>query len=140
MVIPTYVNDDLPENPAPMMNSYLIVLELNDAIRLEVLRNRTMENMSYHEFNDQLLSSGYVNLNTAEMFLDQIRSVGQERWNIYMDMEDQSDTVKGVSVCYGRDPYDSEDTEKFDSAMSEGMELKTPTYSHTDGGETRYIL
>ena len=84
------------------MNSDLILLELDDAIRLEVLRNRTMENMSSHEFNDQLLSSEYVNLNTAEMFLDQVRSVGQGQWNMYMDMEDQSDTVKGVSVYCGK--------------------------------------
>ena len=66
-----------------------------------MLRNRTMENISSHEFNDQLLSSEYVNLNTAEMFLDQVRSVGQGQWNMHMDMEDQSDTVKGVSVYYG---------------------------------------
>ena len=69
------IDADLPENSAPMMNSDLIVLELDDAIRLEVLRKRTMENMSSHEFNDQLLSSEYVNLNTAGMFLDQVRSV-----------------------------------------------------------------
>ena len=51
-------------------------------LRLEVLRNRNMENMSSHEFNDQLLSSEYVNLNTAEMFPDQVRSVGQGQWNM----------------------------------------------------------
>ena len=78
-------------------------------------------------------------MNTAEMFLDQVRSVGQGQWNMYMDMEDQSDTVKGASVYYGRDPYDSQDTEKFDSAMSEGMKLRTPTHSHTDGGETQSL-
>ena len=122
-----------------MMNSDLIVLELDDAIRLEVLRNRTIENMSSHEFNDQLLSSEYVNLNTAEMFLDQARSVGQRQWNRYMDMEDQSDTVNGVSVYYGRDPYDLEDTKKFDPAVPEGMEFRTSTHSHTDGGETRSL-
>ena len=123
IVIPTDVNvdidADLPENSAPMMNLDLIVLELDDAIRLEVLRNRTMENMSSDEFNDQLLSSEYVNLNTAEMFLEQVRSVGQRQWNMYMDMEDQSDTVNGVSVYYGGDPYDSEDMEKFHSAVPE---------------------
>ena len=122
IVIQTDVNvdidADLPENSAPMMNSDLIVLELDDAIRLEVLRNRTMENMSCHEFNDQLLPSEYVNLNTAEMFLDQVRSVGQRHWNMYMDMEDQYDTVNGVSVYYGGDPYDSEDTEEFDSCCA----------------------
>ena len=62
------IDTDLPENSALMMNSDLIVSELDDAIRLEVLRNRTIENMSSHEFNDQLLSSEYVKLNTAEMF------------------------------------------------------------------------
>ena len=134
IVIPTDVNvdidADLSENSAPMMNSDLIVLELDDAIRREVLRNRTMENMSSHEFNDQLLSSEYVNLNTAKMFLDQVRSVGQRQWNMYMDMEDQSDTVNGVSVYNGGDLYDSEDTEKFDSPMPEGMEFRTPTQSY----------
>ena len=132
------IDADPPEKSAPMMNSDLIVLELDDAIRLEVLRNRTMENMSPHEFNDQL-SSEYVNLNTAEMFLDQAHSVGQRQWNMYMDMEDQSDMANGVSVYYGGDPYDSEDTEKFDSAVPEGMEFRTPTHSYTDGGETRRL-
>ena len=131
IVIHTDVNvdrdADLPENSAPMMNSDLIVLELDDAIRLEVLRNRTM---SSHEFNDQLLPSEYVNLNTAEMFLDQVRSVGQRQWNMYMDMEDQYDTVNRVSVYYGGDPYNSEDTEEFDPAVPEGMEFRTPTHSH----------
>ena len=128
------IDADLPEYSAPMMNSDLIVLELDDAIRLEVLRHRTMENMSSHEFNDQLLPSEYVNLNTVEMFLDHVRSVGQRQWNMYMDMEDQYDTVNGVSVYYGGDPYDSEDTEEFDPAVQEGMEFRTPTHSHTDGG------
>ena len=104
-----------------------------------MLTNRTMENMSSHEFSDQSLSSEYVNLNTAEMFLDQACSVGQRQWNMYMDMEDQSEMVNGVSVYYGGDPYDSEDTEKFDSAVPEGMEFRTPTHSHTDGGETRRL-
>ena len=106
------IDTDLLEISAPMMNSDLIVLELEDDIRLEVLRNRTMENMSSHEFNDQLLPSEYVNLNTAELFLDQARSVGQRQWNMYMDLEVQSDTANGVSVYYGGDPYDSEIMEK----------------------------
>ena len=123
IVIPTDFHVDIdadpPEYSAPMMNSDLIVLELDDAIRHEVIRNRTMENMSPHECNDQLLSSDYVNLNTAEMFLDQARLVGQRQWNMYMDMEDQSDMVNGVSVYYGGYPYNSEDTEKSDSAVPE---------------------
>ena len=93
------IDADLPENSAPMMNSDLIVLELDDAIQLEVLRNRTMENMSSHEFNNQLLPSEYVNLNTAEMFLDQVHSVGQRQWNMYRDMEDQYGTVNGGCQC-----------------------------------------
>ena len=133
------IDADLPENSAPMMNSDLIVLELDDAICLEVLRNRTMENMSSHEFNDQLLSSEHVNLNTAEMFLDQVRSVGQRQWNMYMDMEDQYDTVNRVSVYYSGDPYDSEDKEEFDPAVPEGMEFRTPKDSHPGGGETQSL-
>ena len=99
-----------------------------------------MENMSSHKFNDQLLSSD-VNLNTAKMFLDQVRSVGQWQWNMYMDMEDQIDTVNGVSVYYDGDPYHSEDTEEFDPAVTEGMEFRTPTHSasHPDGGETQSL-
>ena len=143
IVIPTYVNVDIdadpPENSAPMMNSDLIVLELDDTIRHEMLRNCAMENMSPHEFNDQLLSSEYINANTAEMFLDQAHSMGQRQWNMYMDMEDQSDTVDGVSGHYGGDPYDSADTEKLDSDVPEGMEFRTPTLSHTDGRETRRL-
>ena len=41
-----------------------------------------------------------------------------------MDMEDQIDTVKGVSVYYDGDPYDSEDTEEFDPAVMEGTAEK----------------
>ena len=90
------IDADLPENSAPMMNSDLIVLELDDAIRREVLGGRTTKNMSSCGIDDRLLSPEYyISLNTAEMFLDQVRSVGLWRWSMCMDMEDQYDTVNG---------------------------------------------
>ena len=63
------------------------------------------------------------------------RSVGQRQWNMYTDLKVQSDTANGVSVYYGGDPYDSQITEKFDSAVLEEMKFRT-THSHTDGGKT----
>ena len=36
------IDTDLPENSAPMMNSDLIFVDWEDAIRREVLRNRSM--------------------------------------------------------------------------------------------------
>ena len=80
------IDTDLPENSAPMMNSDLIVMEWDDAIRREVLRGRTMGNMSSREFNDQSLSPEYVNLSAAKMFLDQVRSEGLRQWNMDMDL------------------------------------------------------
>ena len=56
-----------------------------------------------------------------------------------MDVEDQYDMVNGVSVYYGGDPYDSEDTEEFDPAVPKGMEFRTPTHSHPDDGEKRSL-
>ena len=94
-----------------MINSDLIVLEWDDAIRSEVLRSRTMGNMSSREFNDQLLSPEYADLSAADMFLNQVRSEGLRKCNMDMDLENRYEIFNGMPVYYGGDLYDSEDTE-----------------------------
>ena len=139
----TYVNSDivtdLLENSAPMMNSDLLFLEWEDAIRRKVLRNRFMGYRSSREINDQLLSPEHANLSDAGIFLDQVRSEGLRQWNMDMDVENHYETFNGLSVYYGGDLYDSEDADKFDPDVQEGMDFMTYTHSHPDGGETRGV-
>ena len=65
--------------------------ELEDAIRLEVLRNRL---------------GIQVNATDADIFMDQLRSEGWRRWNTDMDIEYQYEIFNGLSVYYGGDKYD----------------------------------
>ena len=130
------IDTDLLENSAPMMNSDLIFLEWEDAIRREVLRNRSMGNRSSREINDQLLSPEYANLSDAQIFLDQVRSEGLRQWNMDMDVEYQYETFNSMPVYYGGDLYDSEDMEEFDPDVQEGMDFRTYTHSRPDGRET----
>ena len=63
--------------------------ELEDAIRREVLRNRSMGYMSSREVNGPLLLPEQVNLSDAEISLDQVHSEGLRQWDMDMDMEYQ---------------------------------------------------
>ena len=86
--------------------------ELEDAIRREVLRNRSMRYMSSREVNGPLLLPEQVNLSDVEISLDQVRSEGLRQWNMDMDIEYQYETFNGLPVYYGGDMSDSEDTEE----------------------------
>ena len=105
--------------------------ELEDAIRREGLRNSLMRYMSSRDVNGRLLSPDLANLSDTEMSLDQVRSEGLWQWNMDMDVEYQYETFNGLSVYYGGDMYDSEDTEEYNPVedynfdVPEGMELMT---------------
>ena len=143
VVIHTDVNvdikADLPENSAPMMNSDLILFELNDVTRREVLGSLTADNMSSRGIDDRLVLPEDVSLNTTDMFLDPVRSVGPRRWSMCMDMEDQLDTINGVPMYDGRDMRGSADTEESEPDVPEGKEFTILTHSHSDGRETRSL-
>ena len=133
------IDTDLPENSAPMMNSDLIFVDWEDAIRRELLRNRSMGYRSSREINDLLLSPEHANLSDAGIFLDQVRSEGLQQWNMVMDVEYHYETFNGLPVYYGGDLYDTEDTDKFDPDVQEGIDFITYTHSRMDGGETRGV-
>ena len=77
--------------------------ELEDDIRREVLRNRSMGYMSSREVNGRLLLPEHANLSDAEISLDQVRSEGLRQWNMDMDIEYQYETFNGLPVYYGGD-------------------------------------
>ena len=133
------IDTDLPENSAPMMNSDLIFVDWEDAIRREVLRNRSMGYRSSREINDQLFSPEHANLSDAGIFLDQVRSEGLWQWNMVMDVEYHYEIFNRLPVYYGGDMYDTEDTDEFDPDVQERMDFLNYTHSRPDGGETRGV-
>ena len=72
--------------------------ELEDANRLEVLRNRL---------------GRLTNVTDLDISMDQLQSEGWRRWNTDMDTEYQYETFNGLPVYYGGDMYDSDDSEEF---------------------------
>ena len=56
-----------------------------------------------------------------------------------MDMEDQLDTINGVSLYDGGDLRGLEDPEESDPDVPEGKEFTTLTHSHSDGRETQSL-
>ena len=127
--------------------------ELEDDIRREVLRNRSMRYMSSCDVNGRLLSPEHANLSDTEMSLDQVRSEGLRQWNMDMDVEYQYETFNGLPVYYGEDMYDSEDMEEYDPVetaraayvedynfdVPEGMELMTYNRRLPDDGDARGV-
>ena len=125
-------------------------LELEDAIRCEVLKSRSMGRVSARDVNGLLLSPEHACLGDKEMSLDEVRSEGLWQWNMDMDVEYQYDTFNGLPVYYGGDIYDLEDSEEYDPLemactayvedynfdISEGMELMTCTRCRPDGSES----
>ena len=89
-------------------------LELEDAIRREVLKSRSIGCLSTHDVNGLLLSPENTCLGDKEMSLDEVRSEGLWQWNMDMDVEYQYETFNGLPVHYGGDMYDSEDSEEYD--------------------------
>ena len=130
------IDTDLAENSAPMMNSNLIFVDWEDAIRREVLRNRSMGYRLSCEINDQLLSPEHANLSDAGIILDQVRLEVLRKWNMVMDVEYHYETFNRLPVYYSGNLSDTEDTDEFDPDVQEGMDCLTYTHSRPDGGET----
>ena len=134
-------NDNMNSSNEPQFGSDLrqSSLELEDAIRREVLGSRSMGRVSARDVNGLLLSPENACLGDKEMSLDEVRSEGLRQWNMDMDVEYQYETFNGLPVYYGRDMYDSEDPEEYDPLemahaayvedynfdVPEGMELMT---------------
>ena len=80
--------------------------ELEDAMRLEILRNRL---------------GRPVNATDPDISLDKLRSEGWRRWNTDIDTEYQYETFNGLPVYYGGDKYDSDNSEEFYLDTPENM-------------------
>ena len=133
------IDTDLPDNSAPMMNSDLIFVDWEDAIRREVLRNRSMGYRSSREMNDQLLSQEHANMSDAGIVLDQVHSEGLRQWSMFMDGKYDYETFNGLPGYYDGDLYDTEDTDEFDPDVQEGIDFITYTHSRPDRGKTRGV-
>ena len=72
-------------------------LELENAMRREVLRSRSMGRVSARDVNG-LLSPENACLGDQEMSLDEVRSEGLRQWNMDMDVEYQYETFNGLPV------------------------------------------
>ena len=134
-------NDNLDSSNEPQFGSDLgqSSLELEDAIRREVLKSRSMGRVSARDVNSLLLSPENACLGDKDMSLDEVRSEGLRQWNMDLDVEYQYETFNGLPVYYGGDMYDSEDSEEYDTLemarsayvedynfdVLEGMELMT---------------
>ena len=80
-----------------------------------------------------------ANLSDAGIVLEQVRSEGLWQWNITMNVEYHYEIFNRLPVYYGRDLYDTEDTDEFDPDVQEIMDFLNCTHSHPDGGETRGV-
>ena len=56
-----------------------------------------------------------------------------------MDVKYDYETFNGLPVYYGRDLYDTEDTDEFDPDVQEIIDFITHLHSRPDGGETRGV-
>ena len=124
-------------------------LELEDAIRREVLMSRSMGRVSARDGNGLSLSPENAWLGDKDMSLDEVRSKGLRRWNMDINMEYQYETFNGLPVYYGGDMYDSEDSEEYDPLHAacvanydfdnpEGIESMTYTQCRQD--HTHYTV
>ena len=88
-------NDNLNSSNEPQFGSDLgqSNLELEDAIRCEVLKSRSMGRVSARDVNGPLLSPKNACLGDKEMSLDEVRSEGLWQWNMDMDVEYQYETA-----------------------------------------------
>ena len=98
--------------------------ELEDAIRLEVLRNWL---------------GRQVNATDPNISMDKLRSEGWRRWNTEMDTEYQYETFNGLTVYYGGDKYDSDNSEEFLLDTPEEIDNKMRNQSHPDGGDNKSV-
>ena len=113
--------------------------ELEDAIRREVLRNRSMKYMSSREVDGHLLLPEHANMSDAKISLDQVHSEGLRQWNMDMYIEYQYETFNGLPVYYGGDMYDSEDTEGFDPDVPAAMGGMTYAERPPDDGDGQSV-
>ena len=93
--------------------------KLEDAIRLEVFRNRLGRR---------------VNATDSDISMDKLRSEGWRRWNTDMDTEYQYETFNGLPVYYGGDKYDS-----FFLDTPEEMNNGMQNQSRPDGGDNKSV-
>ena len=109
-------NDNLDSSNELQFGSDLgqFSLGLEDAIRREVLKSRSMGRVSACDVNDLLLSPENACLGDKEMSLDEVRLEGLRQWNMDMDVEYQYETSNGLPVYHSGDMYDSEDSEEYD--------------------------
>ena len=91
-------NDNLDSSNEQQFGSDLgqSSLELENAMRREVLRSRSMGRVSARDVNGLLLSPENACLGDQEMSLDEVRSEGLRQWN--MDIEYQYETFNGLPV------------------------------------------
>ena len=113
--------------------------KFKNAIRREVLRNRSMKYMSSHEVDGHLLLPEHANMSDEEITLDQVHSEGLRQWNMDMDIAYQYETFNGLPVYYGGDMYDSEDTEGFDPDVPAVMGGMTYAERPLDAGDSRRV-
>ena len=85
--------------------------ELEDAMRMKILRNRL---------------GRLVNATDSDISLDKLRSEVWRRWNTDMEIEYQYETFNGLPVYYGGDRYESDDSEEFypDTPGNMGSEIR----------------
>ena len=99
--------------------------ELEDAMQLEILRNRL---------------GRPVNATDADISLDKLRSEGWRRWNTDMDIEYQYETFNGLPVYYGGDKYDSDDSEEFYLDTPENMNDGMRNQRRPSGGDNNSMI
>ena len=138
-----YDNVDSSDEPQFGSDSRQSSLELEDAIRHEVLKSRSMGCVPDRDVKGLMSSPEEACFSDKEMSLDEVRSEGLRQWNMDMDVEYQYETFNCLLVYYGGDMYDSEDSEGYDPLemaraahaedynfdVPEGMELMTYTRS-----------
>ena len=82
-------SDNLDSSDEPQFDSdhRQSSLELEDAIRREVLKSRSMGHVSARDGNGLLLSPENAWLGDKDMSLDEVRSEGLRRWDVDMDVD-----------------------------------------------------
>ena len=138
-------NLDSSDEPQFGSNRRQSSLELEDAIRREVLKSWLMGCVSACDGNGLLLSPENACLGDKEMSLDKVRSEGLRQWNMDKDVEFQFETFKGLPMYYGGDMFDSEYSEEYNPLWHARrvwrimILMLTYTRLRPDGGEARIV-
>ena len=144
-----HVNLDSSDEPQFGSDLRQSSLELEVAIRCEVLKSQSIGRVSARDVNGLLLSPENACLGDMEMSLDEVRSEGLRQWNMDMDVEYQYETFNGLPVYYGGDMIRRIRRSMILSRwralrmwriiVPEGMELMIYTRRRPDGSETRVV-